>query len=244
MSRSSMPRIAFSCVVASAMVLVGCSSSDATAPRADAPTDAGVAETSSAPLVEAELERLLTGRFDSADQASSDKAYFAISLRICKVTSSELGPRVLYVEQARMETLGKPYRQRLYVIERRDERTAVSQVLELTSPKDWVGACDEPSPRSVTKAESVERPGCAVILKRQADGSFVGSTADLEWNGSAFEKSNGGVRCASDLNGATYASSEVTLDEGGLLSWDRGFDDAGKQVWGATAGGYRFVRRP
>jgi hypothetical protein len=210
----------------------------------DSTSDAGTVDASSAPSVEGELERLLTGRFDSADQANTDKTYFSISLRICKVTSSDLGPRVLYVEQARMETLGKPYRQRIYVIGRRDERTAVSQVLELTSPKDWVGACDEPSTRSVTKAESVERPGCSVVLHRQADGSFVGATGDLEWNGSTFEKSSSGVRCGSDLNGATYASSEVTLDEAGLLSWDRGFDDAGKQVWGATAGGYRFVRRP
>lgn len=243
MNRLPMPR--FNALFTALLVgVTGCSSTEPTGASVDSPSDAGAVEASSAPVVEAELERLLTGTFDSVDQANADKAYFAISLRICKVSSSDLGPRVLYVEQARMETLGKPYRQRLYVIERRDERTAVSQVLELTSPKDWVGACDEASPRSVTKAESVERPGCAVVLHRQTDGSFVGSTADLEWNGSSFEKSTSGVRCASDLNGATYASSEVTLDQAGLLSWDRGFDDAGKQVWGATAGGYRFVRRP
>ncbi len=242
MNRLTMPR--FVSVLAVPLAVVGCSSSEVTSPRADTPVDAGTVETSTAPVVEAELERLLTGRFDSADQANADKTYFAISLRICNVSSSDLGPRVLYVEQARMETLGKPYRQRLYVVERRDERTAVSRVLELTSPKDWVGACDEPSARSVTKAESAERPGCDVVLTRQTNGSFVGSTPDLQWNGSTFEKSEGGVRCASDLNGATYASSEVTLDEAGLLSWDRGFDDTGKQVWGATAGGYRFVRRP
>lgn len=242
MNRLPTPR--FALALALVFGLGGCSSTEATAPRSDSPSDAGTVETSSAPSVEAELERLLTGRFDSVDQANADKSYFAISLRICKVTSSDLGPRVLYVEQARMETLGKPYRQRIYVIERRDERTAASQVLELASPKDWVGACDEPSVRSVTKAESVEKPGCTVVLRRQGDGSFVGSTADLEWNGSTFEKSSSGVRCGSDLNGATYASSEVTLDEAGLLSWDRGYDDAGKQVWGATAGGYRFVRRP
>jgi hypothetical protein len=27
-----------------------------------------------------------------------------------------------------------------------------------------------------------------------------------------------------------------------MITWDRGFDAEGKQVWGATAGGYIFRR--
>lgn len=27
-----------------------------------------------------------------------------------------------------------------------------------------------------------------------------------------------------------------------IVSWDRGFDESGSQVWGATAGGYVFLR--
>ena len=47
----------------------------------------------------------------------------------------------------------------------------------------------------------------------------------------------------SDLQGAAYAVSEAIISPQGLLTWDRGFDAAGKQVWGATKGGYDFVRQ-
>ncbi len=43
--------------------------------------------------------------------------------------------------------------------------------------------------------------------------------------------------------GASYATSEVTLDEVALESWDRGYDDTDTQVWGATQGPYVFIRR-
>jgi hypothetical protein len=29
-----------------------------------------------------------------------------------------------------------------------------------------------------------------------------------------------------------------------MVSWDRGYNDEGEQVWGAEKGGYRFVKRP
>jgi hypothetical protein len=34
----------------------------------------------------------------------------------------------------------------------------------------------------------------------------------------------------------------VTANE--ITSWDRGFDSAGKQVWGATKGPYQFKKQP
>jgi len=67
-----------------------------------------------------------------------------------------------------------------------------------------------------------------VILRKTADGVFEGSTV--------------GKGCASELRGASYATSEVRITPEQLLSWDRGFDAQGKQVWGATKGGYVFKK--
>jgi hypothetical protein len=44
------------------------------------------------------------------------------------------------------------------------------------------------------------------------------------------------------LRGASYATSEVVITDEQLLSWDRGWDANGKQVWGAETGGYIFVK--
>ena len=42
------------------------------------------------------------------------------------------------------------------------------------------------------------------------------------------------------MRGASYASSIVTLTPKYLLSWDRGYNKEGEQVWGAEKGGYMF----
>ena len=222
--------------------LAGCSAA-AAVPEAqsEAGVDAGMAPKDAAPpaRVEDDLQRLLSGKFDSKDQAKEDKTYFEISLDVCRVDAPELGQRVLYVEQARVGSA--PYRQRIYVIEGKGAAVATSRVFEMKALQGWAGTCSRPT-RTVAAAEVEEKVGCAVEMHAVA-GGFQGATGDFRWTGSAFEKNPGGMKCPSDLNGASYASSTVELNEQGMVSWDRGYTDAEKQVWGATAGGYKFVRR-
>ncbi len=171
----------------------------------------------------------LTGRFDSSEQAAANPTYFAIQLETCPVAAPGLGERVLYVEQARMDLLDSPYRQRLYVVEAGEGPEVISRVFELATPASWIGACGESEPRGVTPDDVTERAGCAVHLTRSGLDGFVGGTQ--------------GTECESSLNGASYATSEVSLSAADLESWDRGFDADGAQVWGATAGPYRFIRQ-
>jgi hypothetical protein len=182
------------------------------------------------PIAAEEAFRLLTGTFDSADQADMSPTYFAIQLTTCPVDAPELGERVLYIEQAVLETVTQPYRQRFYVVSPGADPTtqAVSAVYELQDPDAFIGACDGPK-RTVTAAEAIARPGCDVLLTRASALSFAGGTS--------------GKACESTLQGASYATSEVTLDEVALESWDRGYDDMDTQVWGATQGPYVFIRR-
>lgn len=179
-----------------------------------------------------EAFRMLTGRFDSKDQADTAPAYYAVQLQTCVVSAPELGERVLYVEQALMTKLGSPYRQRLFAIEgvAGTPSEVESRVYELTQPKAAVGLCSQDPSKTFTAADAIAREGCTVRLSWNAEAkAFVGGT-----NGKA---------CASDLNGASYATSEVTLDAEGLESWDRGYDSSDVQVWGAVNGAYEFVRR-
>jgi CpeT protein len=199
-----------------------------------ATTKTTVPATRSAPPVAvdapAQLARLLIGTFDSAAQSATDaENYKPISLKICEVTAPTLGPKVLYVEQAVQTALDKPYRQRLYVIEAgADAATAISRVLELKNPVPAVGLCDKPERATFVAADAEEKIGCAVVMALTGEG-FTGGT-----------KGNG---CPSALRGASYATSEVTLNDKGMQSWDRGYDTAGAQVWGAEKGAYIFVRK-
>jgi hypothetical protein len=72
------------------------------------------------------------------------------------------------------------------------------------------------------------KQGCEVVLKRVEKNKFSGSTGDKT--------------CPSELRGASFANSIVTVTKDGIVSWDQGFDKDGKQVWGAEKGGYKFVK--
>ena len=170
----------------------------------------------------------MSGRFSSNAQSQTQPSYFDVRLTACRVDAPELGTHVLYVEQAIAGSAGMPYRQRVYVIERgMTDTQGVSRVLELTAPRTFVGACDEAAMRTVSLEETVDRPGCAVVMN---------------WDGTQFDGGTVGSECLSDFRGATYVTSEVHITSEGLTSWDRGFDAMGMQVWGATEGPYQFDR--
>ena len=226
--------------VSAATALIGCGEVPVSAVGAEASgsstgtgdSGGGAGVTSGAPSAENEIFRRLTGRFDSEAQAQNDKAFYAVQLQTCVVSAPELGERVLYVEQAMMTKLDAPYRQRLYVIEPVSGSTTkvTSGVFELVAPKAAVHLCDAETMATFSSTDVELREGCSV---------------HLEWNHetATFNGGTEGTACASTLNGASYATSEVIVRADGLSSWDRGFDAEGDQVWGAVKGGYEFVRR-
>lgn len=202
----------------------------ATAP--ETPSDAGVEADAGMPAGPKDVERvmtLLTGRFDSSAQSQTSAAYYAVQLHACAVELPDLGERVLYVEQAMMSSLGSPYRQRLYVLtEDESEGTVTSTIYSVLQPERFVGTCAGADVPRINALDAELRVGCEVILRADGDG----------YTGSTVEKN-----CESSLNGASYATSEVTLSEDTVLSWDRGYDAMDNQVWGAEAGPYIFDRK-
>ncbi|MFW5739779.1 MAG: chromophore lyase CpcT/CpeT [Myxococcota bacterium] len=207
---------------------------------ADAGTDTGMeASADVAAEVSAEagtqdaaamLAAYLAGRFDSEAQSQQDYSYYPIQLIMCPVDMPDVGERVLYVEQAVMSSPNQPYRQRLYVVEPLDPPAtrAVSKVYELHNPGQAVGWCDDLDSLSLTAADVSEKEGCGV---------------EMEWMGDHFEGGTVGTDCVSTHQGASYTTSEVVITDEQLTSWDRGYDDQGNQVWGATKGPYVFDRK-
>jgi hypothetical protein len=142
----------------------------------------------------------------------------------------------IYVEQAMATALDKPYRQRIYRLVDRSAGPAApkveSQVFELPNATERIGAWKDPARFAGDSPEAlIAREGCAITLTPAADGS------DSVWSGSTE-----GDLCLSSLRGAKYATSEVWLTRAMLRTWDRGFDAAGAQVWGAKKGPYIFDR--
>lgn len=179
-----------------------------------------------------DLEQLgswLSGSFSSAAQAEADEDFFDIRLEMHPIWKDRSDGLWLYVEQAVASSLDKPYRQRVYRLRQLDENLFESRVYSLPSPEEHVGAFrDEVPLAKLTPADLELRDGCAILMRKKGE-SFSGSTL--------------GRLCTSTLRGATFATSEVTISPRRVLSWDRGFDDAGSQVWGAVKSGYVFDRQ-
>lgn len=170
----------------------------------------------------------MSGTFSSAAQAADNPQFFNVTLHMTPIwTDRDDGPW-LYVEQAMADYPDRPYRQRVYRLRRIDPDLFESRVFTLPDPPAVIGAWRDPTSLGAIGPEDLEeREGCAILMRRRGD-AFVGSTlARL---------------CTSSLRGAAYATSEVLITADGMVSWDRGFDAAGNQVWGSTDGGYVFDR--
>jgi CpeT protein len=182
------------------------------------------------PTPAAEVAALLSGHFSSAAQASADADFRDVRLAVAAVWTERTDGPWLYVEQAIAGSEAAPYRQRVYQLVTLEGGAVESRVYTLPEPARFVGAWRDPAAfATIGPADLSLRDGCAIRLARQADGT---------WSGRTGERS-----CPSELRGAQWATSEVVLDERRMVSWDRGFAADGSQVWGATKGGYEFVRQ-
>lgn len=176
------------------------------------------------------LKKRMAGRFDSKDQADKDTNFFAIQLIMKPVWTDRKDGFWLYVEQAAMRKLDKPYRQRAYHVYLQDDKTIVSQVYEFRDPKLYIGEWKKEKPLgSISPDSLISKEGCAIYLHKSKNGNYVGSTPEKE--------------CPSSLKGSAYATSEVLIMKNLILSLDRGYDKADVQVWGSENGGYRFMKR-
>ncbi|OYQ38562.1 hypothetical protein CHU92_04760 [Flavobacterium cyanobacteriorum] len=170
------------------------------------------------------LFNLMKGTYNSEKQSKADEDYFNISLKMIPIWKNK--GYYLYVEQALADKQDKPYRVRIYHLVRKGDQY-ISEIYTLKNEKDWIGKGATPEAfDKLTEADIELKQGCEVLLKKTGDKTYAGATGDKT--------------CPSELRGAAYANSTVTLSETQLISWDQGFDKDGKQVWGAEKGGYVF----
>jgi len=172
----------------------------------------------------------LCGNYSSSAQAKTDPNYFDVRLHVARIWTDRADGPWLYVEQAMADAQDKPYRQRIYRLLTLPGNRVESATYELPgNPLTWAGAWRDPARlNAMDPAMCITYPDCSMTLGYDATGCLHGSTS--------------GAGCGNALRGAASASSEMTLSATELRSWDRGFDSAGKQVWGAVKGPYRFVK--
>ena len=177
-----------------------------------------------------ELVEYMVGSFSSKEQAEKDSSYFNIELEMVQIWKDRTDGPWIYIEQAVAESKDKPYRQRVYQLRKRNDGKIESLVYTIPDPLKFAGDYKKEFPLlRLTPDSLILKDGCEVVLYQTDNGYFEGSTVDKN--------------CGSDLRGASYATSEVMIDKDKMISWDRGFDEEGNQVWGAAEGGYIFKKK-
>jgi len=172
-----------------------------------------------------ELLQVMQGSYNSEVQSQVDSSYYNISLHMYPIWKDK--GHYLYVEQAINAMQHKPYRQRVYKLNRLTDSTFSSEVYNLAVDSLWIGKWKTPTAfDSISPNDITLKQGCEVVLKRLDKNHYMGKTGD--------------TTCVSTLRGAAFARSEVEILEDKIISWDRGFDAEGNYVWGAEKGGYIF----
>jgi len=175
-----------------------------------------------------EFATMLIGEFNSKDQANQDSTYFNIHLSMTRIWDADTKAIWLYVEQAMDDKREKPYRQRIYKLGQLEKDVFTSDIYTIVNQEHFIGLQNNKEKKELLTPDMIElKQGCTVILKI-TDGIYIGGT-DAD-------------KCPSDLRGASYATTKIIMSGNMLESWDQGFDKSGKQVWGATKGGYRFIK--
>ena len=175
------------------------------------------------------LATWMAGIFNNQAQARQTQTYAYVTLYMIPIWKDRNDGYWFYVEQAMAEQPESPYYQRIYHLTRINEDLMESKLYTLqnaahfTRVHENLAILDELAPELL-----VLSPGCSIILRRINESSFAGSTL--------------GEGCPSELRGAMYTTSQIVINEHQILNWERGFDRSGKQVWGATMGGYIFSK--
>ncbi len=176
------------------------------------------------------LKKCMQGDFSSEEQSLNDSDYFDIRLRMVPIWQSSPEQFYLYVEQAMSTALEKPYRIRVYRVVKKDNENFTSYIYKLRDPSRFIGKkINDPVFETIIPDSLQMLEGCEVNLKFDA--------TKWEFNGGTGEKT-----CPSERSGASWATSKVTMNDERMISWDQGWDNQGKQVWGAVKGGYIFKK--
>jgi hypothetical protein len=121
----------------------------------------------------------------------------------------------------------RPYGQRVYRVHEGADGEVLADLYSIDNPQRFVQGWED---------------GKLAQLQHDALRPLVGCTLHLRAEGDAWRGGTKGRGCESKRGGAAYSTAEVTIDAKGVRTWERGFDTAGKEVWGAKAP-YEFSKR-
>lgn len=182
-----------------------------------------------------EVAAYLTGEMDTTEQAAAVADAPSVRMTTCpiKVQPTESTPQpssaiFLYQEQGLIDKLDQPYRQRFLKIAPDDKnQQVISSSFKPIQPKEYINFCDQPESQRVITTEELGESNCSVFLENIESG-YLGKTPT--------------EGCKTNFRGAVRVTNTIILNQAGMETLDRGFNQEGEQVWGAENRPYKFRR--
>ncbi len=177
------------------------------------------------------LARWFAADFSNQQQAFDNPPLFA-HIRVCMrpLPYQLLDGLSLYLEQAYDITLNQPYRVRILKLVPSEDHIDIENYA-IDQEAEFYGGSRDPQRLENLKTEQIKKlPGCTFITK---------------WTGKSFRgEVEPGKACTVVRKGkTTYLNSHFEINEDKFISHDTGCDpETDKQVWGAIAGPFEFVR--
>lgn len=185
------------------------------------------APTSRGDAFAAQVARALAGEFRADAQRTALGTRPAVHRTACAVNAPGLADHVVYLEDAFAGRRTRPFSQRLLAV-RPTADGAVVHEFALIDPEAAAGLCDGGATATVYRANTQERVGCEITLRRQG-AAVTGVTAP--------------GRCESRINDARQVERSLRLADDTVEHTERGIDAQGRAVWGGAAATMRFSRR-
>jgi len=175
------------------------------------------------------LAEFMIGSFSSAEQARRDSNFADVDVEVVRIWPQSVKGVWLYLEEAEHADKGHPYRQQILRLTQVNDTVFQSTMFELDSMELYVNAFKDPTRFDKHKpAEAHEVKGCVMTLI---------------WNRGTFSGATNGDDCLNKKAGAVYTTVEVMIGLDSMVSWERGFDGKGNQIWGSDLGGYEFMKK-
>ncbi|NVN94266.1 MAG: chromophore lyase CpcT/CpeT [Bacteroidetes bacterium] len=168
----------------------------------------------------------MCGSFSSKNHADTTVNQYIVDVRLKMAqiwSNRNVGENIywLYVEQAYASDTNAPYRQRIYKVMMASNGDIYDEVYAIPSPANYLHGYNNTTVfNALTAANLTLKDGCDVAFTWNAAGQyFTGATT-------------GNTCMAVGVPGVSYITSDATLHQTFMTSWDRGYNASGQWTMG------------
>ena len=163
----------------------------------------------------------LNGTFTNQEQAEYEAGFIEFRLEIRQIWPDVTGEYWFYIEQIRggVEYKAESKRgQRIYRLIAEKDGSIRAEEYEIPQPELYIEEWRRTNPfGSLLPNDLFYTENCDLIFYRKGD-KYIGKSSNKQCN-------NGPSR-------VSYTTADVVISDGGISTWDRGYDSNDIQIWG------------